>query len=109
MTDKRDQVNWNDSNAIWSRVPSAKSAVTRACTAIDKLVERKFVFDTPAACSDARKRLVDAYDFCVELQDRWSDLETAAGTESANEAAEVSLRPYEEKHYAALTKLIYCQ
>ena len=83
------QVNWNDRNAIWCRVPSAKSAVTRACSAIDKLVERKFVSDTPAACSDARKCLVNAYDFCVELHDCWGDLETEAGTETANKAAEV--------------------
>ena len=101
----RDQVDRNDRNAIWSRVPSAKSAITRACSAIDKLVEREFVFDTPAACSDARKHLVDAYDFCVELHDRWSDLETESGKETANEAAEVSLKPYEEKQHAALTKL----
>ena len=105
MADKRDQINWNSSAAIWSRVPSAKSAVTRACTAIDKLVERDFVFDTPAACSDARKRLTDAFDFCVELHDRWGDLETEAGTASANEAAEASLKPYEERQDAALTKL----
>ena len=105
MADKRDQINWNSSTAIWSRVPSAKSAVTRACTAIDKLVERDFVFDTPAACSDARKRLTDAFDFCVELHDRWSDLETEAGTAAANEAAEASLKPYEERQDVALTKL----
>ena len=105
MADKRDQINWNSSAAIWSRVPSAKSAVTRACTTIDKLVERDFVFDTPAACSDARKRLTDAFDFCVELHDRWGDLETEAGTASANEAAEASLKPYEERQDAALTKL----
>ena len=89
MTDKRDLIDWNDSRAIWTRAPSAKSAVTRACTAIDKLVERKYVFDTPAACTEARKRLVEAYDFCVELHDRWSDLETQAGVETANEATEV--------------------
>ena len=57
------------------------------------------------AFTDARKRLVEAYDFCVELHDRWSDLETQAGEETANEAAEVSLKPYEDKQYAALTKL----
>ena len=105
MMDKRDQVNWNDRNAIWSRVPSAKSAVTRACSAINKLVERKFVFDTPAACSDSRKHLTDAYDFCVELHDRWSKLETEAGNETADEAAEISLKPYKEKQDTALTKL----
>ena len=105
MTDKRDQVNWNDQAAIWSCVPSAKSAITRACSAIDKLVERKFVFDTPAACTDARKRLADAYDFCVKLHDRWSDLGTEAGDEKANEAAEISLKPYEERQDKALTKL----
>ena len=105
MADKRDQVDWNDRNAIWSRIPSAKSAITRACTMIDKLVERKFVFDTPAACSDARKRVVNAYDFCVKLHDRWSNLETEAGTETASERAEVSLKPYEEKQHATLTKL----
>ena len=86
-------------------MPSAKSAITRACTGIDKLVERKFVYDTPAACSDARKRLADAYDFCIELHDRWDDLGTEAGTETANKAAEVSLKPYEEKQHTALTKL----
>ena len=105
MTDKHAQINWNDSKAIWSRVPSAKSAVTRACTAIDKLVDRKYVFDTPAACTEARKRLVEAYNFCVELHDCWSDLETQAGVETANEAAEVPLKPYEDKQYAALSKL----
>ena len=105
MTDKRDQVNWNNQAAIWSRVPSAKSAITRACSAIDKLVERKFVFDTPAACSDARKHLADAYDFCVELHDRCSDLGTEAGDDKANKAAEVSLKPYEERQDKALTKL----
>ena len=105
MTDKRDLVDWNDQAAIWSRVPSAKSAVTRACSAIDKLVERKFVFDTPAACTEARKRLTDAYDFCVELHDRWSDLGIEAGNENANEDAEVSLKPYDEKQDKALTKL----
>ena len=68
-------------------------------------MERKYVFDTPAACTEARKRLVDAYDFCVELHDRWSDLETQAGEEAANEAAEISLKPYEDKQYAALNKL----
>ena len=104
MADKHDQVDWNDRNAIWSHVPSAKSAVTRACTAIDKLVEHKFVYDTPAACSDARKRLVDAYDFCVELHDRWGDLETEAGTKEANEAAETSLKPYDDKQHLVLTK-----
>ena len=105
MTDKRDQVNWNDQAAIWSRVPSAKTAITQACSAIDKLVEHKFVFDTPAACTDARKHLTDAYDFCVELHNRWSDLGTEAGNESAKEDAELSLKPYEEKQDKALTKL----
>ena len=51
------------------------------------------------------RRLVEAYDFCVELHDRWSDLKTQAGVETANEAAEVSLKPYEDKQYAALSKL----
>ena len=105
MADKRANVDWNDRKAIWYRVPSAKSAVTQACTAIDKLVDRRFVYNTPAACSDACKRLIEAYDFCVELHDRWSDLETKAGTEKASKTAEESLRPYEDKQHAALSKL----
>ena len=74
MADKHDQVDWNDRNAIWSRVPSAKSAVTRACTAIDKLVERKFVNDTPAACSVAKQyfKMMTAAGICRRSDSPWS-------------------------------------
>ena len=105
MADKRANVDWNDRKAVWSRVPSPKSAVTRACTAIDKLVDRKFIYDTPAACSDTRKGLIEAYDFFVELHDHWGDLKTEAGTEKASETEEESLRPYEDKQHVALSKL----
>ena len=105
MADKRDSVNWSDKAAIWARVPSAKSAVTRACTTIDKLTDREFNYATPAACDDARKRLTKALDFCVKLHDRWSDLETEDGSETASETADKSLRPYEENQFAALAKL----
>ena len=63
MANKRDDVNWNDTNSIWARITSVKSAVTRACTAIDKLIEHEFIYSTTAACETAQKRLSDAFDF----------------------------------------------
>ena len=105
MANKRDDVNWNDATSVWARITSAKSAVTRACTAFDKLLECDFIYSTPTACETAQKRLSDAFDFCVELHDRWSDLETEAGNASASETAANSLTPYEDKHFAALRKL----
>ena len=105
MATRRDDVNWNDTSSIWARITSAKSAVTRACTAIDKLLECDFIYSTPAACETAQKRLSDAFDFCVELHDRWSDLESEAGNASAAETAANSLSPYEDKQFAALQKL----
>ena len=109
MNDKRDDVNWNDKASIWARIPSAKSAVSRGCTAIEKLTECGFIYSTPTACDDARKRLTEAFDFCVELHDRWSDLENESGSgtasEMASETANKSLGPYEDKQFAALAKL----
>ena len=49
--------------------------------------------------------MTEAFDFCVELHDRWSDLENAAGNKAASEASNTSLAPYEEKQFAALAKL----
>ena len=105
MTDVRDTVDWKDKRKIWARIASVKSAVTRACTAINKLIDREYTVDTMAASRDARKRLLEAFDFCVELHDRWSDLEILDGNESASETAEVSIKPYEEKQFASLKKL----
>ena len=98
-------MDWNNKAKIWAKVPTAKTAVTRACSVIDKLIGREYNYTTPAACEEARKRLTEAFDFCVDLHDRWSDLETEAGSESASEAADKSLRPYEEKQFMALEKL----
>ena len=105
MANRRDDVNWNDTASIWARIMTAKSAVTRACTAINKLLECKFIYSTPAVCETAQKRLTDAFDFCVELHDRWSDLETESGNDSAGETASKSLGPYEDKQFTALQKL----
>ena len=105
MATKKDDVNWNDASSIWTRITTAKSAVTRAFTAIHKLVERDFVYSTPAACDSAEQRLSDAFDFSVELHDRWSDLESGAGNSAADETASKSLGPYEDKQFAALQKL----
>ena len=105
MASKRDDVDWNNLRAIWSRITSVKSSVTRACTAIDKLTGCPFIYSTPAACDDARKRLTDAFNFCVELHDRWTDLENKAGNQAASETSNTSLAPYEEKQFSALAKL----
>ena len=105
MADKRDDVNWNDKASIWARIPSANSAVSRSCTAIDKLIEREFIFSTPTACEEARKHLAEAFDFCVELHDWWIDLENESGSTTASETANKSLGPYEDKQFAALAKL----
>ena len=105
MVDIRDAVDWKDKSAIWARIPSAKSAVTRACTAIDKLTDREYTFTTPAASNDSCKRLLEAFDFCVELHDRWSDLDTRDGNDLASETAKKTLKQYEDKQFAALAKL----
>ena len=76
-----------------------------ACTAIDKLAEREFIYSTPTACEEARKRLAEAFDFWVELHDRWTDLENESGGATASETANKSLGPYEDKQFAALVKL----
>ena len=105
MADFRDAVDWKDKSNIWASIPSAKSAVTRACTAIDKLTEREYTFANPAASDEARKRLLEAFDFCVKLHDRWSDLDLLDGNELASETAAKSIKPYEEKQFAALAQL----
>ena len=105
MADIRDAIDWKDKRKIWARIASAKSAVTRACTAIVKLVDREYTFDTLAASRDSRKRLLEVFDFCVELHDRWSDLDILDGNESASETAEISIKPYQEKQFASLAKL----
>ena len=105
MADKRDDVNWNDMASIWARIPSTKSAVFRACTAIEKLVERGFIYSTPVACEEARKHLADSFDFCVELHNRWTDLENESENKTASETANKSLGPYEDKQFVALAKL----
>ena len=83
----------------------SKSAVSRACTAIDKLTECGFLYSTPAACEEARKHLAEAFYFCVELHDRWSNLETESGSKTASETANKSLGPYEDEQSAALANL----
>ena len=108
MASECDDVDWSDQKSIWARIPSAKSSVTRVCTAIDKLTGCPFIYSMPAACDDTRKHLTEAFDFCVELHDRWSDLENEAGNKTASETANKSLAPYEEKQFSALTKLTEC-
>ena len=103
--DIRDAVDWKVKRKIWARIPSAKSAVTRACTAIDKHTNCEYTFATPAACRDARRRLLEAFDFCVKLHDRWSDLHIVDSNDSASKKAEQSIKPYEEKQFASLDKL----
>ena len=105
MADIRDAVDWKDKSVIWARIPYAKSAVTRACTAIDKLTDREYTFATMAASNDARKRLLETFDFCVEPHHRWSDVDTRDGNDSASETAKKSLKQYEDKQFAALVKL----
>ena len=105
MADVKDSVDWKNKREIWARMPSMKSAVTRACTAINKLIDRKYTLSTLTEGDEARKRLNEAFDFCVELHDRWSDLELLDGDDSASETAKKLLKPYEEKQFAALKKL----
>ena len=59
----------------------------------------------PAACEEARKRLAEAFDFCVELHDRWSNLETESGSKTASKMANKSLGPYKDEQFAALVNL----
>ena len=45
------------------------------------------------------------FDICVELHDRWSDLDLLDGNELASETAAKSIKPYEEKQFLALVQL----
>ena len=104
---KEENIDWNSPKAVKSKIISAKSAVTRACTAISKLIERPYVYSTPAACDTARQRLEEAYDNCVELHDRWTDLqslsaETAEAEAAAARSTAESIKTYEEKYFEAL-------
>ena len=71
----------------------------------DRQTNGEYTFATPAASNDARRCLLEAFYFCVELHDRWSDLDTRDGNDSASETAEKSLKQYEDKQFAALEKL----
>ena len=99
---KCETVDWSEQNSIKARITSSKSTVTRVCTSVNKLVLHPYIYSTPAACNTARKRLEEAYDFCIELHDRWGDLQAA--DDAAKTSAE-SLQPYEGKYYAALQEL----
>ena len=80
-------------------------SIKHSCTAIERLTGCPFIYSTPAVCDNARKRLTEAFNFCVELHDRWSDLENEAGSETASETVNTSLAPYEDKQFSALAKL----
>ena len=107
---KAEDIDWNSAKAVKSKIMAAKSAVTRACTAITKLVERPYIYSTPAACDRARQQLEEAYDRCIELHDRWSDLQAAAAESADAEAAAAkttadSIKTYEDKYFDALRTL----
>ena len=101
MANRREKVNWSDKKDICDRISSAKGAVTRACTTIEKLKAWPFTYATTASCDEARRRLQQAYDFCVELHDRWGDL---GDDEDAKESVK-SLKPYEDKYFTAMQAL----
>ena len=107
---KEENVDWNSPKAVKSTIILAKSAVTRACTAISKLIERPYIYSTPAACDAARQRLEEAYDYCVELHDRWTELQSLSAKTAEAEAAAArstaeSIKTYEEKYFEALKNL----
>ena len=107
MSPKGDQIDWSSYPSLKARIAPAKSAVTRACTAITKLIERQYNYSTPAACDAARQQLHDAYELCVALHDRLEYLAPEKTPEGAPAATEIaaSLKPYETKYYAALEAL----
>ena len=67
MAEVKEEIDWNDAEAMRKQIPKAKGDVTRACTAITKLLDRPFTYATPAAWDDARTRLQTAYDHCLAL------------------------------------------
>ena len=117
MGDEVEIIDWKSERSVRTRITTAKRAVSRACTAINKLVEREWTYSTPNACEEARKKLNNDFDFCVKLHDRWSDLaalaapgpgEPVEGPEGQSPISKKyadSIKPYEEKYYAALTLL----
>ena len=78
MGDEVEIIDWKSERSVRTRITTAKRAVSRACTAINKLVEREWTYSTPNACEEASKKLNNDFDFCVKLHDRWSDLAALA-------------------------------
>ena len=103
MDSIRNQIDWNNLDAVCKQIRKAKATVTRACTAVTKLQERPFTHTTHAASDEARKCLQEAYDLCLDLHNRWEDLDP--DEEEAKVRAAESMQPYEEKYYDSLKEL----
>ena len=103
----KNEVDWMSKGAIKSKMVSAKSAVTRACTAISMLVKRQYIYSSQQACEEAKAQLEEAYRFLADLHDRYEDLETQSPTDVAAENTQIleSMTTYENKYYAALDQL----
>ena len=84
MADKPDEVNWGD----------------KACNLGENLLSQE---RSHLGMHHAIDKLTDCN--CVELHDRWSDLETAASSDRASKTASKSLGPYEDNQFAASAKL----
>ena len=104
MATKPEVLDWSDLS-IRTTVPTAKGSLTRKCTAISNLIQRPFIHSSLDECAEARRRLHEAYDFCVELHSTWELLGYRAGDENATKTTADSLAPYEAKYYNALKEL----
>ena len=105
MASKQELLDWNDLGSIKANMPPAKGSVTRACSAIGKIIKRPYIYSTANECAEAHKRLHQAFEHCVDLHNKWEVLELSAGTVSASKETAESLAPYETKYHNALDAL----
>ena len=56
----KNEVDWMSKEALKSKMVPAKSAVTRACTTISKLVKRQYIYSSQQACEEAKAQLEEA-------------------------------------------------
>ena len=105
MASKQELLDWNDPDSLKANMRTAKASVTRACSAIERLVKRPYIYSTANECAEARKRLHRTFEHCVELHDKWEILEQKAGVATATAETAESIEKYEKKYHDALDAL----
>ena len=91
---------WNDKAALWKKVGPSKSQVTRTCTSIVKLTERKFTMSALQDADRFREQVQQKFEALSSIMDRLSFFEPEEETKN-NEVVD----QYQNKVETALDKL----